>query len=265
MNLTKPELQLANLDNFTRLWQAMGADERLLSSQLSPQLSPQHKVFLSRSWPYRFWCENLMASSGDGVSPDLINHLLQLPGNSVIPVWPQVEPAQESLEQALMDNGYSISFELVAMGLTVEAGKAVNIQETGGLKLITCTGEAELNCWTRVCSEAFGYDIDPDVIQGLAEDSNARLVLAYENQQPVATALLFNSRYQSMQVTGIHQFGVPEKYRGRGIARQLMSVLLAQSVGNTDFFSLQASVMGKGLYEGLGFKEQFVIRNYRKA
>jgi len=43
-----------------------------------------------------------------------------------------------------------------------------------------------------------------------------------------------------------------------------MSALLAQNAGDTDFISLQASAMGKGLYAGFGFKEQFLIRNYRR-
>ncbi|WP_281558777.1 GNAT family N-acetyltransferase [Thalassomonas sp. RHCl1] len=264
MILTEQELKLANLDNLTRLWQAMGAN--------SLMLSPEHKGFLSRSWPYRFWHEQAVAVPGREVSqpPGWLDHLASLPVNTVIPVWPSLYDGHKSLEQALMDAGYMHSLELVAMALTPgeDMGKGIGKGEqhhaAGGLRLTTCASDDEIKRWSRIGSEAFGYEIDFTVVQALAENSDARVILAYEEGQVVATALLFHSSYKGAAITGIHQLGVAAKYRGRGIARQLMSLLLAQSAADTDFFCLQASAMGKGLYLSLGFKELFLLNNYRK-
>ncbi|WDE01124.1 GNAT family N-acetyltransferase [Thalassomonas actiniarum] len=264
MTLTEQELKLANLDNLTRLWQAMGTNSQVLS---------EHKAFLSRSWPYRFWHEQAAVIQGRQVSqpPGKLNNLPTLPGNTVIPVWPSLNGAHKSLEQALIDADYIHSLELLAMALTVsegignKTGKAEKHNEAGELRLITCASQDEIKRWTQIGSGAFGYEIDVKVVQALAEDSKARVILAYEDRQPVATALLFHSHYKNAGITGIHQLGVAEKYRGRGIARRLMSALLTQSAADTDFFCLQASIMGKGLYLSLGFKELFLINNYRKA
>nr|WP_277611068.1 GNAT family N-acetyltransferase [Microbulbifer celer] len=119
----------------------------------------------------------------------------------------------------------------------------------------------EVQTWVTVCSEAFGYRIDTAVIAGLAAHQDTRLWLAEIDGVAVATALLFRTG----EVTGVHQVGVPERFRGRGIARELMQALLARcQQSGAGRVTLQASEMGEGLYRQLGFTPQFPIFSYRR-
>jgi ribosomal protein S18 acetylase RimI-like enzyme len=49
----------------------------------------------------------------------------------------------------------------------------------------------------------------------------------------------------------------------KGLGEKLMSTLLFQAKGQGfGYVTLQASQPGRGLYLKLGFKEQFVLKNY---
>ncbi|WP_407666147.1 GNAT family N-acetyltransferase [Microbulbifer bruguierae] len=64
---------------------------------------------------------------------------------------------------------------------------------------------------------------------------------------------------------GIHQVGVPPDFRGRGIARALMQSLLEQcQIAGAHYVTLQASQMGEGLYQQLGFARRFQIASFRR-
>ena len=64
----------------------------------------------------------------------------------------------------------------------------------------------------------------------------------------------------------MHQVSVSPSFQGQGIAKWLMINLLNQSVDwQAENIVLQASTMGKPLYDKLGFKGQFFINNYQKT
>lgn len=60
--------------------------------------------------------------------------------------------------------------------------------------------------------------------------------------------------------------GVIPAMRRKGLAEQMMRRILNQSLAQGFRYAmLQASAMGKGLYQKLGFTEQFVLKNYTPA
>ncbi|MCK7596527.1 GNAT family N-acetyltransferase [Microbulbifer sp. CAU 1566] len=237
------QLDQANIDNLTTLWRVMGA-QRAYREQ-STQLYACHR------WPYRHWFE------ADSVPPTetLANIFNSLPPSATVPIW----DATAELGTPLHNAGFKIGSEQRAMHL--ELAQWQPAPTDSALNLTQVRSAAELEHWVRICSDAFGYEIDTGVMANAATNPETSLWLAEQKGVAVATALLFRTG----DVIGIHQVGVPEAYRGRGIARALMQQLLnhCRQTG-ARYATLQASTMGEGLYRQLGFKSRFLITNYRR-
>nr|WP_241242218.1 GNAT family N-acetyltransferase [Thalassotalea sp. G2M2-11] len=128
------------------------------------------------------------------------------------------------------------------------------------LNIKSISTDNDIKQWVGIGSQAFGYDINFQVIQQLRRNSAIHLLLAWLDQTPVACGLL----YQTDKVIGIHQVAIAPKYQGQGLAKQLMVEMINRCFelgGN--YVVLQASSAGKPLYQKLGFHEQFIIDNYQ--
>ena len=112
--------------------------------------------------------------------------------------------------------------------------------------------------WCLVFYSAFGYRIAESVVAASLDKVNYYLL--EDEGVPVGTLAL----YQTGGVTGVHSMGVSPKARGRGLATQAMyhSLECARSSGSS-LVTLQASEMGRGLYEKLGFSQDFILNNYK--
>lgn len=240
---TDTALDQANIENLTALWRAMGAtasDDALPGLHASP------------GWPHRFWFDGLRAPK---VTPQVHNALANLPARAMVPVW-RASGADSELEQILRQLGYSVALEQRAMHLTQWQDLPPD-----SLTLHPVASGNEQKLWTQLCSDAFGYPIDGAVIAHLARDDRARLWLAEQDGEAVATALLFRTG----GTVGVHQVGVPAAYRGRGVARAMMQALMHQcQVPDTESLVLQASAAGEGLYRQLGFQPRFLLRSYQR-
>ncbi len=125
-------------------------------------------------------------------------------------------------------------------------------------KLTTVT---ELALWLNIASKAFGYAIEQLVFEKLMAEQDSQILLAYDNNVPVATALLFKTD----NIIGVHQVAVHPNMQGKGYARMLMKALINKSYEwQGSHIVLQASAAGKPLYDSLGVKNQFLIKSYQK-
>lgn len=135
----------------------------------------------------------------------------------------------------------------------------INLNKDLEIKQVHSKEDIEL--WTKIASLCFSYKIDSEIIYKVSKDSNINLLLAYKENIPVGTALL----YQNSSVMGIHLVGVLQKYRKQGIADNIMKRAISISKEKRiDFMVLQASMLGLGIYEKLGFKKSFILKNYQK-
>ncbi|TLM79323.1 GNAT family N-acetyltransferase [Microbulbifer harenosus] len=242
-HLNGDALDKANIDNLTALWTAMGATPL-----------PDHAgVLACDRWPNRFWFPR------EGALPaaeSLKTLLRQLPARAMVPVFAQ----DPELEQGLRDAGYGVALEQQAMHLDLAHWQPA--PAAGGLPLHRVRSADEAASWTEVCSAAFSYHIDAAVIEQLVRHPDASLWWAERNGEMVATALLFRTGV----VTGIHMVGVPEDFRGLGIARSLMQAVLTHcQASGARYTTLQASRMGEGLYRQLGFEHRFQIASFRRS
>ncbi|MFV8781097.1 GNAT family N-acetyltransferase [Microbulbifer sp. SA54] len=243
-SLRDDALDKANIENLTALWRAAGA-QRLFGAETVD-------VYACHRWPNRHWF------GSNGVLPEseaLQNILKRFGPAAMVPVWGE----NRHLESALRESGFEPCLEQLAMHLELATRAPVGLDNCLALRPVQSA--IDIDIWVRVCGEAFGYALDVPVISGLMARADASLWLAERDGKPVGTALLFRTG----EVMGIHQVGVPDTFRGQGIARALMQALLnhCQQSG-ARYVTLQASKMGEGLYRQLGFEPRFPISSYRR-
>ncbi len=245
MNLDK--LNEANINNLTALWKKMGT--------LPRSGMPIKDFYASVSWPHRCWFD---WKANIDETPTLDDIVFQLQRGCIVPVWGGMLDRTSVFARILIDARFKLSFEQTAMYLNLE-----NYREADHLKpdVATISSDRDIETWTRVAAQSFNYEIDVSVIQQIADDPDVQLLLAYVDRQPAATALLFRTG----DIIGIHQVGVSEQYRGKGVARSLMHYVIARCHALTaKHITLQASAAGEPLYRKLGFKQQCMIQNYQR-
>jgi len=262
----------ANLSNLVGLWHKYGA------LRITAGGAPD--MFSNSSWPHRCWLDLATPNNIVNTPSDVSFAAIEKPSIApsvapiVVPIFPVLTDTtavkyNTKLEQWLITNGWQCQFEQSAMCLNL-AGDNRQYQNYSpvtttasrpDLTIKPVVTNDDVNNWVAIGSEAFGYQIDKAVIQPLVDDSNIELLLVSQSGINVASALL----YKTGTIVGIHQIGVAQAAQGQGIARWLMQQLIERaSKGQASAVVLQASMAGKPLYDSLGFKSQFVIKNYQK-
>jgi len=237
-------LNKANIDNLTALWKAMGT-----------RTSSPHTVgglHLSSSWPNRCWLDWNATTDRTG---ELERTVATLSKDDIVPVWGHSTANPNVLEQLLRNNGFGVTFEQTAMYLEPSAAAGVRSQCVERISSPSSVAQ-----WVNIASESFGYAIDTAVIQKLVLQANVQLLQMSSDGQPAATALL----YTAANVVGVHQLGVAKQHQGKGIATALMRHIIELSNACAGSYTvLQASAEAESMYRRLGFKQQFMIRNYQ--
>ena len=250
-------LNKSNIDNLTSLWQKFGAHPVATLGMT--------ELHGNNLWPNRYWFDwdtftTEKANQVISQLPIFCSELKQLPKLAIVPVWlapNALTSSSEKLEQCLIDSGFKLGFEQVAMYLDIQEYTAETRQS---IEVKEIRSSQDIQTWVEIASDSFGYEIDTSVIQALAGDADVRLLLGYDEGRAVASAML----YKTADIIGVHQVGVAQKYQGKGIAYSLMQhVIRVCNAWHGKYIMLQASDAGKMLYKRLGFKQQFLIRNYQ--
>ncbi len=243
--MKQAQLNQAHLENLTQLWMRMGARPCPLEGMES--------FLISDSWPNRCWPNTLVF---DDDSASIAQGIRQMPKASIVPVTDLRSATTTDLESLLTSNGFEIRSEQKAMYLDL---KDYPVKAQSTLKLAPVSSGQDIDIWTDIASTSFEYKIDPAVIRKVAVDPDVRLLMAYVDDRPVATIMLF----MTDTICGIHQLGVLPEYRGQGIAGKLMQDIIALcSTLNGRYITLQASMAATWLYKALGFTQQFNIHNW---
>lgn len=253
MDPTAAQLERWNTDNLTTLWRALGA--RPLPG------AHAFAAYGHASWPHRYWLET---GARPATREEIGEFVAALPAHCTVPV--RDGPLAAIFGDALERRGFAVAFEQTAMYLSLagypgSGAAAVTLRGGGRLALASVNSAEDIDTWCRVGGKAFGYRIDPQVLGGALPGEGLELYLARLDGAVVATGLLLHTG----SVAGVHQVGVDPAFRGRGIARALMRLLLARCVSRgATHAALQASTEGRPLYLSMDFEEQFRIRNYAR-
>jgi len=241
------ELVGNNIKNLTNLFSLMGAkQENILNNK---------KLYLSNSWPNRLWMPY------DYNKQDLeeaIKIELKNDKSYIISLWEHDSKLFKESIQELEIKEYEVLFEQVGMYLDLNS---IEITENNELDIRFIKSKRDILTWVNIASKSFGYEIDENVILKIQDDKNISLLLGYKNDIAVATTLL----YKNSSVMGVHMVGVPKEYRGQRFAQSMMNKVINFSKENGEnIMTLQSSSLGLKIYQKLGFKQNFMLKNYQK-
>jgi predicted GNAT family acetyltransferase len=239
------DLDKENINNLTNLWKLMGTAS---SQELNAK-----GIYRSRSWPHRYWQD----WDTRATFKERLCYAPQDRKKLVLPVF-QNNPKKDIQHQSDKESlGLTFMFKQQAMYLDMHDYTPQKQQQ---LNISKVTSEKDTSVWCNIASQAFNYEIHVASVILANLHPEVTLLLADIQGQPVATAML----HKTGHVTGIHQMGVPEQYRGQGIARNMMHEVLGMTKREQAcrYAVLQASAAGESLYISLGFKAQFTIENY---
>lgn len=233
----------ANIDNLTSFWQKAASpfDGCFQSNNIN-------YCYLENSdWPNRLWFGQEITENGVDAAK---NQLSSIPKSLTIPYWDiHTSTSFRLLEQA----GFSEKFAQIGMSLKLQEWP----QKTLRLQFERVLTSAQARLWAEVYPKAFGYRINEEIL--IKSNGEIEFYLASYMGDPVGTAMI----YPTNEVVGVHGIGVIPEKRRQGFAEEIMEFVLNRAAGlHASYVTLQASVMGKGLYDKLGFKEDFAIKNY---
>lgn len=242
MNVALNTIQ-ANIDNLTSLWKQAGLP---FNGYVKAEGFDYCEIENSE-WPNRLWINQ-------DITPELIAtasaHIANRPSGFVLPYWDIYNSRSFEILDVM---GYEKRSEQIGMSLNID--QPFTQQLDLNYQRVSDNETAQL--WSSVFSRAFGYMINGKILARTCDD--IAYYIAYYQDQPVGTAIL----YTTGNIAGIHAVGVIPEMRRKGLADDMMAFILNRAIAfNTEYATLQASAMGKGLYLKLGFKEEFVIRNY---
>ncbi|MER2491206.1 GNAT family N-acetyltransferase [Catenovulum sediminis] len=223
-----------NIQNMVSLWQRYGARK-------------QGAFWYSNSWPNRVWHDALAENQTIAQA-----HNLQLDRPQKLVVYPvqSCTGLSSSLGcKAGLNSALTLGFQLQLMNLNLTGRQFPHCDKTE-LTSISPNDDKLIHAFSKLCSLGFGYTIDTGVLQKVVQDNDVKLVFLSVANRQVATALL----HCTGDTLGVYQLAVPEQYRGRGYAKSIMLHILHYAQRNEfEFVSLQASEMGLGIYQKLGF------------
>ncbi|MFC5046988.1 GNAT family N-acetyltransferase [Aquimarina hainanensis] len=236
-------MERKNIDNLVSIWELVGNQFEAYKD------SEEYAcVFIENSnWPNRLWFKERITKTG---IENVENQLKKVGAPMILPFW----DLYDIIPSDFFDKkGYTIAFEQIAMYYTL----GNQFTDTIGVTLHKVQTEEEASQWAIAFESSFGYQIMTEIVYKTS-DKIAYYVVK-ENKRVVGTVLLHNTE----DVMGIHSLGILPEERKKGYADQIMkkSLNIAQDQG-CKHAVLQASSMGRSLYLRLGFKEQFLIKNY---
>lgn len=233
----------ANIENLTALWKQAGLPfNGCVEGEEFSYCEVPHS-----EWPNRIWFN-------EDISEELITKAAEsIAGKSTrftLPYWDIYNSNSFEILNAL---GFEKRTEQIGMSLKLHQP----FQQTIRLDHQRVTDPTAAKLWSDLFKQAFGYYISEEILMRTLK--NIEYYIAYYETQPVGTAILYNTG----NISGIHAVGVIPEMRRKGFADDMMAFILNRAIAShAAYATLQASAMGKGLYLKLGFKEEFIIRNY---
>ncbi|TRX59999.1 GNAT family N-acetyltransferase [Fulvivirga sp. M361] len=233
-----------NIKDLTSLWQKV-------SEQANAYTTGEDFDFgeISYSaWPNKLWFHHdVNKRTLDSAKSLLLSHSTRL----TIPYW---DIYQSTAYELLEANGFEKLSEQVGMYLKLTR----TYEKADELELKKVTDDKDALLWSQLFEKAFNYHISHKLLFPVHPDID--YLIAWQKNEPVGTALV---HVNENGVAGIHAMGVIPEMRRKGFAEQMMTNILYEiTEQGFNYATLQASTLGQGLYLKLGFKEQFIMKNY---
>ena len=142
---------------------------------------------------------------------------------------------------------------VAAEGIGSEIGKSSGV-------VIERIGEADIDEWSTCVCEAFKKPPE-NVFKGIGSDERLYIYACRKDGKIIGSTMLFVENKNA----GIHEVGMLDEFRGKGYAKLLLDTALVEGKRlGAEYASLQASDLGRPLYERLGFEVVSKIETYIK-
>lgn len=151
---------------------------------------------------------------------------------------------------------YGFNEVSIQYGMSLSLTEKVKTSKALKFQLVTNASDAKL--WSKTFKKSFGYFVSEQTITKTYHNINYYLI--YDQSELVGTVI----SHQTQKTFGIHSLGITPNMRGKGYATQIMYYLLNKGLEQgCNLATLQASKMAKSMYEKMGFKTEFIMRNYK--
>ncbi|HWB69660.1 MAG TPA: GNAT family N-acetyltransferase [Solirubrobacterales bacterium] len=240
------------------------------SSRLLAELDPGAAIDVSGDWffgagtPSHPIACNTAFRAGDGTAPSEVIAAARdffAPRERRFSLWVRGGvPADDELESAALESGFERVYEMPEMLL----GEPVEQPALpGGVELRRLASAAQAEDYWRVAGPAYtSIGFPPEMFAAYQDNEgllaeNVVAFIAYLDGEPVSIAMTIVSH----GVAGIYWVGSLAAARGRGLGRAVTSA--ATNAGfelGADVASLQASPMGRPIYEAMGYETAFDYR-----
>lgn len=233
-----------NINNLISLWEIAGQKSG------SCIINKRYGMSLAKTgdWPNRVWLHSKL-------NDQVIQEIRSLKKAVENPIKLSLFETEEE------NDSQSAHIELVSKqtGMNLNLNEWTVIPFDSVVKLTPVKSPEDSKLWSQLFQQSFGYTIDQDTVCALKEEMT-HFVLTFD-EKPAGTALL----YDTFGTVGIHGIGVIHSMRGKGIAKSAMIQLLnlSKDLLKAKQAALQASDMAVNLYHELGFKKQFVVKNFQ--
>jgi ribosomal protein S18 acetylase RimI-like enzyme len=233
----------ANINNLTSLWQtAAGPFNACFLADDFNYCYIEHS-----DWPNRLWFEQDITETGINAAKD---KLFSSSKHLTVPYWDIYNNNSQELLQAI-----GLKEKSLQTGMSLKLNARPQKQLQLNFERVIDAGQAR--AWAEIYPEAFGYRISEEVIE--RSRNVIEFYMATHQGEPAGTAIV----YQTGDIVGVHGVGILPEQRRQGFAEEIMEFALNRAVAlGASHVTLQASAMGKGLYDKLGFREDFIIKNY---
>lgn len=234
-----------NIANLTSLWQTVGAQ----ANAYTFEADFDYCAIEYSEWPNKLWFHHDLTEDSLRAAQQPLRSVS--PGLSI----PYFDIYSSQSYQRLEAHGFKQQSEQVGMVLPLTQ----LLEQDSTLHLEQVVDEQTAHQWESLFQHGFGYHISYRLLLPHYE-STSFWTAYHRNNEPAGTAVLHHT---DDKIIGIHSMSIIPEMRRKGLAEQMMRHLLNQSLTQGfQYATLQASAMGKGLYLKLGFKEQFVMKNY---
>lgn len=234
----------ANIFNVTNLWASVSKPFNGYASDGTISYSR----IRNSEWPNKIWSNQVLTS-------ETLENIKTLVKTSEITMrFIDFEYVNRTNNELIKSSGLEHTSSLLGMHL-----KLTNHFETHSrvhVKMVTKTSEAKV--WSAVFKQSFDYAISENVI--IKNMDKIQFYIAFDETKPIGAVKLHITK----NIAGIYSLGVPKTFRGKGYAKEIMHFVLnnAMQQGAT-LATLQASKLGQGMYERMGFQKDFTMNSYK--
>ena len=235
-------IALENMKNLCHLWQVVAETDNSFHESENLEYCWQP----DEVWPNRLWFLNDITSENWTQALEIQR---QCDHRLAIPLW------GEQQLNFLKEQNHNLTLSFEQIGMSVDLSKEYDIDDD--LTLTNVTNMESARLWCDLLKQGFGHNFNPELILKTCE--KIPYSIAYYKGEVIGTGVL----YITGNIAGIHTIGITPEQRRSGFAEKIMSAFLNQAIHERCTHSvLQASAMGKRLYEKLGFQVDFPMATY---